>query len=927
MVRIFLRKIQNGRSGRYSEPWYCGGLYLLSLDLSLNAFDGDIPKSLENLAVLLYLNLSFNKLEGPVPEGGNLEFLEPSSLQGNLGLCGAKTHRSCEDYSLLTPRYCSKKRAASGHPKTEMAALWFVLLTLLHTAMPATPDNVQLEALMAFKDSITGDPQDALAGWTSSAHHCSWPGISCDPSDNSVLSIDLPSRGLNGTISPFLGNISTLRHLHLSSNSFRGTLPSQLGNLKKVWSLDLGRNLLRGAIPISICNCTSLMYLSLSFNSLSGSLPPCWGSLYKLQVLDVKYNTFHGPLPNDLLINCTGLVNLDLGNNKLSGILNPRIGKLTKLEILHLNDNLFSGQIPPDIGNLAHLQELHLERNSIEGVIPVQIFELRQLNVLHLHQNRLTGSIPDAISRLHMLYDINLNNNQLNSSLPQGIKDLENLLFLDVSANMLSGKLPVNIFSKLHLLERLDLSRNKLAGELALGEGLLQRLTYLDLSLNAFDGAIPKSLENLAVLSYLNLSFNKFQGPVPECGIFEHLDPSSLQGNLGLYGAKTHGSCESGKPKLFPKKARLSKKTLLLVALSSSLGLLLVLVTAAIITKRCRTRRSSREECKRDIETEIAPVLGLKRFAEKDLEFATNFFSEANVIGKSNLSTVYTGRLADGGKRIAVKRLNLHQFPSETNKCFFMELRTLGILKHRNLVKVAGYAWEPDRLKALVLEFMENGSLENVIHDDVVVLDRSRWKEVSERLRVCISVANGLVYLHTGYDFPIVHCDLKPSNILFDQEWEAHVSDFGAARMLNIHSPSGSSIMSTSFALLGTIGYMAPELAYLTKVTTKVDVFSFGVVLMEFLTGRRPTEVEGKDGHPPSLPELVAEALAGGVGKVLPVLDRDMELTSSRDVQVAVRLLDLAGTCTQAQVAARPDMSNVLSSLLKLREEYRQVTT
>ncbi|MQL93410.1 hypothetical protein Taro_026062, partial [Colocasia esculenta] len=657
-------------------------------------------------------------------------------------------------------------------------------------------------------------------------------------------------------------------------------------------------------------------------NALTGSLPPCLGSLYKLQELNVGYNAFHGPLPNDLF-NCTGLNYLDLGNNNLGGIQNPRIGKLTKLKILNLNDNLFSGQIPSEIGNLAHLQELHLERNSIEGVIPVQIFELRQLKVLYLQQNRLTGSIPDAISRLHMLYDISLKNNQLNGSLPQGIKDLENLTSIDVSANMLSGKLPVNIFSKLHLLKRLDLSRNKLAGELALGKGLLQRLTYLDLSLNAFDGAIPKSLENLTVLSYLDLSFNNFEGPVPEGGIFEHLNPSSLQGNLGLCGAKIHRSCERGMPKyLFPKKARLSKKTLLLVSLSSSLGLLLLLVTAAIITNRYRTWRSRREDCERNLETEIAQVLGLKRFAGEDLEFATNFFSEAHVIGKSNLSTVYTGRLADGGKRIVVKRLNLHQFPSETNKCFLMELKTLGNLKHRNLVKVAGYAWEPDRLKALVLEFMENGSLENVIHDDVVVLDRSRWKEVSERLRVCISVATGLVYLHTGYDFPIVHCDLKPSNILFDQEWEAHVSDFGAARMLNIHSSSGSSIMSTSFALLGTIGYMAPELAYMTTVTTKVDVFSFGVVIMEFLTRMKPTAVEGNDGHPLSLPEFVADALAGRVHKSILVLDRYMEFKSSRDVQLAVRLLKLAVSCTEADADARPDMPNVLSFLLKLREEY-----
>ncbi|MQM18551.1 hypothetical protein Taro_051547 [Colocasia esculenta] len=425
--------------------------------------------------------------------------------------------------------------------------------------------------------------------------------------------------------------------------------------------------------------------------------------------------------------------------------------------------------------------------------------------------------------------------------------------------------------------------------------GLLKQLTSLDLSINAFDGAIPKSLDNLTSLRYLNLSFNQFQGPIPEGGIFKSLNSSCLQGNTGLCGAKIHVPCRSRRHR------RISKKALWAIVSPSSVGLFFLLALAIVVTKRCQARRR-REDHKRELETDIMPMQGLERFTKQDLEIATSFFSQDNVIGKSSLSTVYRGRLEEGSRPIAVKKLNLHQFPSESNKCFFAELN---------------YAWKPDRLKALVFEFVENGSLDNVIHD--AELDRSRWKEVSERLRVCISIAHGLVYLHTGYDIPIVHCDLKPSNILLDEEWEARVSDFGTSRMLGVHLSYVSNLPTSSAFFQGTIGYMAPELAYMTMVTTKVDVFCFGVVIMEFLTRMKPTAVEGNDGHPLSLPVFKAEVLAGGVDKVLHLLDPDMEFTSSGDVRMAVGLLELAATCTQAEADGRPDMADVLSSLLKLR--------
>lgn len=300
-------------------------------------------------------------------------------------------------------------------------------------------------------------------------------------------------------------------------------------------------------------------------------------------------------------------------------------------------------------------------------------------------------------------------------------------------------------------------------------------------------------------------------------------------------------------------------------------------------------------------------ALALKRFSPKELENATGCFSSDYIIGSSSLSTVYKGQFEDG-QIVAIKRLNLQQFSANTDKIFKREASTLCQLRHRNLVKIHGYAWESQKIKALVLEYMENGNLDSIIHDREV--DQSRWT-LSERLRVFISIASGLDYLHSGYDFPIVHCDLKPSNILLDRDFEAHVSDFGTARILGLHLQDGNALSSTA-ALQGTIGYLAPEFAYMRKVTTKVDVFSFGIIVMEFLTKRRPTGLSEST----SLRDVVAKAVANGTEQLVSIVDP--ELITKEHGEVLQELFKLSLCCTLSDPEHRPNMNEVLSALVKL---------
>ncbi|KAF8399383.1 hypothetical protein HHK36_015247 [Tetracentron sinense] len=640
-----------------------------------------------------------------------------------------------------------------------------------------------------------------------------------------LVQLDLSHNKLSGSIPLTLGDLSSLTTLFLHSNQLHSLIPSKVGNLKNLVQLNLSYNNLIGPIPPAIGNCNNLVQLGLSNNFLSGPIPYTIGNCSNLSTLDLSNNTLSGAIP-PAIVSCSNLTNLDLSYNTLSGPILKSLTNCTYLHTIQLQGNLFVDNITEAYGVHPYLSHIDLSYNRFYGKLSPDLGKCPNLTSLQIQGNDISGAIPDELGWLTELQYLDLSSNQLVGEIPLGIGSLSYLRHLDLSRNKLSGPIPEEL-ENCSNLKYLRLSNNYLIGKIP--SQLDSNLVNLNLSHNNLSGTIPYSLSNIASI---DLSYNDLEGPIPDSITLGYYPPEAFSNNKGLCGkAKGFPSCFSSPTAIVVSptpivKTKKGHKVMIFVTASLCNAMFLACVIVGFLLFSRRKMRNTQIGIGKKKNGDLLSIWNYDgTIAYEDIIKATEDFDIKYCIGTGGYGSVYRAELPTG-KTVALKKLNgLEGEDPAYQKSFKTEIRVLTAIRHRNIVKLHGFC-SHQRCMFLVYEYMERGSLFCVLRTEIEAAELDWIK----RVNIIKGVAHALSYMHHDCTPPIIHRDISSSNVLLDSELQAYVSDFGTARLLDPDS-------SNQTILVGTYGYIAPELAYSMIVTEKNDVYSFGVVTLETLMG------------------------------------------------------------------------------------------
>ncbi|KAL4282832.1 hypothetical protein GQ457_16G001510 [Hibiscus cannabinus] len=859
---------------------------LEELYLYNNSFVGEIPASIGNLTNILFLSLYKNELYGSIPQQiGMLKSLNILDLsRNNLTGCLPPSIRNLANLSYLS---LSNNKILGSIPR-EIGMLG------------------SLEQLYLYNNSFFGEIPASIGNLTN------------------LLFLYLYKNKLSGSIPQQIGMLKSLNNLELDENNMIGCLPPSIGNLSNLSRLSLSHNSLSGFIPAEMNNLTNLRSFSLFENYLTGHLPQvCLGGV--LENLTANNNYFTGPIPESLK-NCTSLYRVRLDHNQLTGNVSDDLGIYPNLNYLDLSDNKLMGEVSSKWGQCHNLTSLRLSNNNITGEIPSELGKTTQLRVCDLSSNHLTGGIPKELGQLKFLFKLMLNDNHLSGRIPPEIEMLSDLASLNLAANNLNGSIPgwlskfksllelnlsVNSFSgripsevgSLSFLQVLDLSHNLLTGEIPEQVGNLISLEKLNLSHNNLFGRIPSTFDGMLSLISVDISDNQLEGPLPHNKAFREASFEAFRNNKGLCGNITGlESCSSDLNHDVDQK----KKSRIVIATVVPIlcTLLLVFVVFGILSFSQRRKKNTENTPQVVVSDNLFAICNYDgKMMYKNIVEATEEFDWKYCIGVGGYGSVYKAKLSDG-QMVAVKKLHLlSEGEVVDQKAFYSEIQALTEIRHRNILKLHGFCSHP-RHSFLVYEYLEGGSLEKILKSD----EQATEFDWTKRINVVKGLANALSYMHHDCSPPIVHRDISSKNILLDSDYEAHVADFGAARLLKPDSSNW-----TPFE--GTFGYSAPELAYTMQVNEKCDAFSFGAVTLETLMGMHPGELISFMSSSSSSSSLSASSATFSHLLVKDLLDGRLPSPRRRAGAEVVSIVKVASQCLHGSPQSRPSMQQVSQEL------------
>ncbi|KAL8218465.1 hypothetical protein R6Q57_021838 [Mikania cordata] len=904
VTRVVLEK--QGLEGSLSP--HIGNLsFLRGLYFSINNFQGEIPHEVGHLSRLRVLALDTNKLNGSIPANisrcSNLQVLALSrnELVGSIP----------KEISLLSKlTFCSlgDNKLTGGIPTSlgniTSMEVFSVVRNPLGGSIPNTIGNWKsLKNFYCGRCNLSGTIRDSLYNLSlltnfSLNDNQLTGGLPSDIVLPRLAFLQLWGNRLTGQIPPSISNCSRLRGLEMNKNNFRGKLTINFEKLKDIFVIRLGNNhfgtneademsfvdslknatklgeldldmcMFQGVLPRSVGNLSDqLYYLSLVENNLHGVLPTSIGNLVGLNLLSLGGNQFTGNIPSSIAYI------IYLYENQLSGPIPDAMGSLSLLLTLSLFSNMLEGYIPSSLGNCKRLLELYLDNNNLNGEIPKQLLQLSSLSkMLDLSQNSLFGSLPTEVGDLKLLINLDISDNNFSGEIPSSLGGCTSLSTLSLKGNLFQGTLPPTLSS-------------------------LKGLLALDISSNKLSGQIPQFLERL---EHLNLSYNDFEGEVPKLGVFANASAFVLLGNSRLCG----GLVEFGLPKC-EETSKPKKKFPLYV--------IVILITSTLFTITCLAYAWRKK--KRNNQPSLTSTN--ERFIKvsyRQLLKATNGFSESNLIGNGGFSSVYKGILDGYDNRfVAVKVLHLQNLGAQ--RSFMRECEVWWNIRHRNLLKIvtscSSVDFQGNEFKALVYEYMPRGSL----HDCLYSSEHTSLN-LLQRINILKDVACALDYMHNHCLPAIVHGDLKPTNVLLDDGLVAHIGDIGLATFFRT-----TSYPNSSTGIIGTIGYAAPEYGLGSEMTSCGDVYSFGILLLEVMTGKKPTDDIFSEGL--SLHKFASMALSDHVINVIDAISLNVykeheiaiKANAKKIEECIASIVKIGVACSMDSPPQRMDIKNVVHEL------------